>query len=503
MVNEEVLRIINDAGMRLSAEAAQVLEKLDDSVSVARRLVEAEKDAFIITSELVQKYAQQQPEENKIPMPVEVYRSPGFKPEAAEHEPELIIQHENEFSASESRPGTLDNFVEYFNDRFKRTRSILYTRPGENSIQSIASAMGMVKGSKVRVAGIVNNRHITKNGNLLIDIEDDTGTAKVLVTNRDSNRALFADAGGLVLDEVVGFDGSVSAPFIFADSLLWPDVPIHEPKLGGRDLSIAFMSDIHVASRYFLEDQFRSMLRWLNGDCRTERERELAGKIKYIVISGDVVDGVGIYPTQERELVVKDIYEQYALFGKLMEDVPDYIEVVVAPGNHDAVRRAEPQPLFSEDVRKEICSESRGNMQFTSSPSTLDIEGLRVLSYHGTSLDSIIASMPGMSYSQPEKPMAELLKRRNLSPIYGDNPIVPEKKDFMLIGEVPDILVMGHIHKNGYTNYHGTAVLNSGTWQDRTDYQRQQGHIPSPCIMPIYHPRYARLELVNFREGGG
>ncbi|VVC02818.1 DNA polymerase II small subunit [Candidatus Burarchaeum australiense] len=503
MVNEEVLRIVAEAGMRLSAEAAQMLDKMDDATSVVRKLAEGEKDEFIITAGLLHKYAERErpAEETKIPLPVEVYRSPDFKPEAAEHESDLLIESASEVVADTPRPGTLDNFVEYFNDRFRRTRSILHSRPGENSIQSIASVMGMVKGSKARVAGIVNGKHITKNGNLLIDIEDDTGPAKVLVTNRDSNHALFADANCLVLDEVVGFDCSVSAPFLFANTLLWPDVPIRNPKMSERDLSIAFLSDVHVASRHFLEPQFKSMLQWLNGDGKTPREREMAGRIKYLVMSGDLVDGIGIYPSQERELVVKDIYEQYRLFGKFMEDVPDYIEIVLAPGNHDAVRRAEPQPAFSEDIQKEINGPSRGNMHFTTSPSTMMIEGLRVISYHGTSLDSMIASMPGMSYSQPEKPMTELLKRRNLSPIYGENPIVPEKKDFMVIGEVPDILVMGHIHKNGYTNYHGTSVINAGTWQDRTDFQRQQGHMPSPCIMPIFNTRYARLDLVNFREG--
>jgi len=487
--------------MRLSSDAAEMLDELDDSVSVMRKLVEGEKDAFIISKDLLLKFVEK-PDEKKIPMPVDVVRAPYYKPVAAEYESELKIDHASEIKTDSIRPGTLDNFVEYFNDRYKRTASMIRARPGRNSLESIASAMGRQKNSKVRIAGIVNNKRITKNGNMLLDIEDDSGLAKVLVMKRDANLALFADAGKLMLDEVVGFDGSVSSPFIFANSILWPEVPIRTPKIAERNLSIAFISDVHVASRYFLENQFTSMLRWLNGDAKTEKERELAGKVKYIVMTGDLVDGIGIYPTQERELLVTDIYEQYRLFGKLMEDVPDYIEVIMSPGNHDAVRRAEPQPAFGDDLMKDINSNSRGNLHFTASPCTLMMDGLRVLTYHGTSLDSVIAALPGMSYSEPEKPMVELLRRRNLSPIYGDNPIVPEARDYMVIDEVPDVMVMGHIHKNGYTNYNGTAVINSGTWQDRTDFQRQQGHVPSPCQMPIYNMRYARLDVVNFRGNG-
>jgi len=493
-LNEEALRIIDNAGMRLSSEASALLDKMDDAVSVMKKLIEAEPDAFIISPELLQKYAEKA-EDKKIPMPAEVYRSPYFKPAAAEHAPDLKIERETEINVEARRGGTLEDFVEYFNDRFRRTASIIRARPGENVVQSIASTRGMVKNSRVRIVGMVNSKHVTKNGNLLVDIEDESGTAKILVTQDPRNRAVFADAQRLVPDEVVGFEGAVSEPFIFANSLLWPEVPIREPRLAERDLSIAFISDIHVASRFFMEDNFRKMLRWLNGDCPTEKEREAAGKVKYLVIDGDVVDGVGIYPSQERELVITDIYEQYKLFGKMMEDVPEHIEIIVAPGNHDAVRRAEPQPHFPEDLTKEMGGRK---MHFIGSPSNLMIEGLRTLVYHGTSLDSVIAAIPGMSYAQPEKPMVELLRRRNLSPIYGDNPIVPEKHDYMVIHEVPDIMVMGHIHKNGSTNYRGTAVFNSGTWQARTEYQRQQGHEPTPCLLSLYQTRYARLDVVNF-----
>jgi len=496
-MNEEALRVIDNAGMRMSTEAAALLEKMDDAVSVVKKLIEAEPDAFIISPELLQKYSEK-PEEKKIPMPVDVYRSPYFKPEAAEHSADLKIERETEINVEAKRGGTLADFVEYFNDRYRRTASIIKARPGENSVQSIASTRGMVKNSKVRIVGmVVNKPRQTKKGNLMFELEDDSGVAKVLITNDARNRAAFLDVQKLVPDEVVGIDGSVSDPFVFANSLLWPEVPIRTPKLAERDLSMAFISDVHVASRYFLEDNFRKMLRWLNGDCANERERDQAGKVKYLVIGGDIVDGVGIYPTQERELVITDIYEQYKLFGKLMEDVPDYIEIIVAPGNHDAVRRAEPQPHFPEDITKEMGGRK---MHFIGSPTNLMIEGLRTLVYHGTSLDSIIAAIPGMSYAQPEKPMVELLRRRNLSPIYGDNPIVPEKHDYMVIHEVPDLLVMGHIHKNGYTNYRGTAVFNAGTWQARTDFQRQQGHMPTPCLLSLYQARYARLDIVNFMQ---
>jgi len=94
----------------------------------------------------------------------------------------------------------------------------------------------------------------------------------------------------------------------------------------------------------------------------------------------------------------------------------------------------------------------------------------------------------------------ELLKRRHLSPVYGENPIVPERHDYLFINEVPDILHYGHVHHNGYANYRGTTIINAGTWQDTTDYALKQGHLPTPCQLPIYNVRSGNLSVINFKE---
>jgi len=44
--------------------------------------------------------------------------------------------------------------------------------------------------------------------------------------------------------------------------------------------------------------------------------------VKYILVAGDIVDGIGIYPNQEKELVVKDVYKQYEMFDDLFQSFP-------------------------------------------------------------------------------------------------------------------------------------------------------------------------------------
>ena len=103
--------------------------------------------------------------------------------------------------------------------------------------------------------------------------------------------------------------------------------------------------------------------------------------------------------------------------------------------------------------------------------------------YHGASLHDLYSSVNYLSASKPQEAMAELLKRRDLMVSYGmKQPYVPEKKDFMLIREEPDFYFGGDMHHNGYMQYRGCTIINSGTWQDRTDFQIQQGHVPTPGI---------------------
>jgi DNA polymerase II small subunit len=103
--------------------------------------------------------------------------------------------------------------------------------------------------------------------------------------------------------------------------------------------------------------------------------------------------------------------------------------------------------------------------------------------YHGQSLDDVIATTPGLSYSKPAEAMKTLLKARHLAPTYGERtPIAPEQEDMMVITEVPDILHSGHVHVADIQNYRGTLIVNSGAWQAQTKFQQTMGITPTPGI---------------------
>jgi DNA polymerase II small subunit len=429
----------------------------------------------------------------KAPDPIEHVQKTGYAPYASEIDADYSIR----LTENDRAGVNLDGFVSYFRNRMERMRDIIGTqRVGMSGmVQNIDALKNCANGREVTIMGMVLNKIVTKNGNIMIVVDDETGEYKLIFMNGSSKKAkiLFEKARRIVNDEVIAVNGKLSSPFIIANEIIWPDIPIKERKKVEEDIGIAFISDLHIGSKKFMEKNFVNFIKWLNGEYGDRHD--LAGKIKYIVLGGDVVDGIGVYPNQDRDLQIPDIYAQYKLFMDLIEDIPEYVHMFIIPGNHDAVQRAEPQPPLTKALVGDIKGD---NIHMLPNPSFLTLHGVEVLAYHGTSLDSIIRSMPGMSYAEPEGAMVELLKRRHLSPIYGGNIIVPSLKDNMVIDKVPDILNMGHVHKNCLGNYHGVDILNSGTWQARTEFQIIQGHVPSPCILPVYEAKYKRFATLNF-----
>lgn len=470
---------LTDRGIRLTVEAEDLL-RANHSGDMLRKILLLDKP--LVSKEDIEPLIEKSPE-------IEVIQPAEFKPLAKEYESNIKINYALDVTGKSRTRGEVDNFIAHFRNRFERISRMLRR---SNSVPSIELAdVKRHINEKVRVIVFVSDKRETKKGNLLFEIEDLSGTFKVVVSTSKYNEKVMDKARSVLTDDIIAITGKVLEPYIIAEDIEWPDLPVvRDKKQVEIDVATAYLSDLHFGSRYFLDRYLKAFTEWLHG--RGEA-RDLASKVKYICVAGDVADGIGVYPNQEKELVVKDIYEQYRMFDDFIENIPDYIEVIVAPGNHDAVRRGEPQPALPKDLVK-------SDVIRVGNPTSFTIEGIKHLMYHGTSMDSMIASIPKASYMHPEKVMMEYLKRRHLSPIYGGNLIIPENIDYMVVEEPPDILHSGHVHKNGYMQYRGTLIINSGTFQDRTDFQVKQGHVPTPALVPIYEMKYGRLHTLDFKS---
>lgn len=380
--------------------------------------------------------------------------------------------------------GKITDFAAYFRSRFFSLKRIIEKRKDFGVSVPISRAVTL--GREAKIIGMIYEKKETKNGHITLSLEDESGNCTVLIS-KDS--PCFGEM--FVNDEVVGISGKPSSrgDLFIADKIFRPDVPTGHTWVPSDSVSsVAFLSDIHVGSSTFLEKEWKKMIVWLKANSYDM-------DLDYLVLPGDVVDGIGIFPGQEGELSIADIYGQYERLGEYIKEIPDHIRIVIQPGNHDAVRLAEPQPALNSIFTKGFDS----NVIMAGNPVTLEIEGRTVLTYHGKSIDDWVSSVQKLNYEDPISVMREMLTRRHLSPMYGGKTaMAPEKKDYLVIEKVPDIFVSGHVHGAGKMDYRGIKIINASTWQSQTDYQKAHNFNPNPAIMPVVHLGTGATKLMDF-----
>ena len=378
--------------------------------------------------------------------------------------------------------GEIENLIAYFNSRYEKLEKILSQRPELRNYTKIAD----IDDSQDSLSLILMVKEIrsSKNGHKIVEFEDDTGNISILFSQ--NNDELFAEAEKLVRDEVIGVIANKSDDrnFAFGQQIINPGVlRIPEKEM---DFGIVFLSDVHIGSLTFQEDAFLRFIDWINCDFGTEEQRRVAEDIKYLIIGGDIVDGIGVYPNQEQELAIKDITKQYDEAAKFLGNIRSDIKIIIAPGNHDASRVAEPQPAVPEEYAKALYE--LDNVEFISNPGVVSLDGIKVLIYHGRSFDDLVMAVKEFTYEKNDLLMEELMKKRHLAPIYGERtPLASELEDYLVIEEVPDILHTGHVHVNSYRRFNGIHLINSGTFQTQTSFQKIHNIEPTPAEVPVIH----------------
>ena len=360
-------------------------------------------------------------QEKKPSQPIEIKTVKGWKPLAKDYESEVRII--NDITGKRTSEGTTQDFVSLFRDRYQGIRKILCDQRREIAqfipINRIRKTM-----TDIQLIGIVKDVKTTKNGHRFIEIEDDTGSVKLMALK--GNTDIFQLASEVLLDEVIGIVGKISknGDLIIIQNIIYPDIKLqHERKKIESPLCVAFLSDVHMGSNMFMESEWNAFLRWINGDLGNSRQRDVASKLKYLILPGDLVDGIGIYPNQEKELSISNIYDQYKALAKQFEYIPDHITILLQPGNHDAVRPAEPQPAFEKEIRDLFTGKE---YIFIGNPSYFSLHGVEILSYHGQSLLDYSTNIQALSYNEPTEVMKLMLKKRHLAPTYGGyTPLAP------------------------------------------------------------------------------
>ncbi|MBI4738802.1 metallophosphoesterase [Candidatus Woesearchaeota archaeon] len=408
---------------------------------------------------------------------------------------------------------TVQDFVGYFNSRYNLLRRILQDRKelgSPISINRIMQGNTARESEECSIIGLILDKQETKNNNILLTIEDATGTIKVLA--HKNNAEAHAAAKESVLDEVVGIVGTIKENIIFAKSILLPDVPnTKELKKSPDEAYLVGVSCIHIGSNLFLKEEFEKFIRWLRGEHGTPEQRRVARNVRYLFLVGDLVDGVGIYPNQDKDLSIQDIHEQYRTLANYLKMIPPSVHIIISPGNHDAMSIAEPQPPLYKDFAKAMYEIP--NATFVSNPAIVNVHainnfpGFDCLIYHGFSFiyysDAVDHIRSAGGQQRADLIMKFLLKRRHLAPTHTSTLYIPDPhKDNLVIDTVPDLFIGGHLHRCHASNYRNVTTMTCSCWIGTTEYQEKLGLKPQPGRVPVVNLATRQVKMFRFYDDG-
>ncbi|MHA1889198.1 MAG: metallophosphoesterase [Promethearchaeota archaeon] len=402
-----------------------------------------------------------------------------FKPIAAEYDAEIKILKDP--TGKLYTEGKISEFLKVQQDKFEKLSKILQKRPESGGVLPINMINRLENSTEIKFIGMVSEKRLTNAKNYLIQFEDPTGDCVALVQQKKTDVYKLIDY--LLPDHVVIVDGFLSvnektnSRIILVNDIIFPDSPnTHTVQTPEEDIAMCLISDTHFGSIEWLEKIWYRFVDYLNCRVGNHRQRTQAGKIKYLCIAGDIVDGIGVYPNQEKHLRIKDIYQQYEACASYLTDLPDYIEIIIIPGDHDAVRKAVPAPSLPKDFAEPLYNQG---YTMLGNPSMVSLHGIKTQLFHGTSLIDLNMAIPGMSNEDPFGTMKEFIRARDLVPTYGKKTeFAPVEENWFVLDELPDVLHTGHLHKNGYGKYHGILLVNSGCFQDQTEFMDSLGIIP-------------------------
>lgn len=423
-----------------------------------------------------------------------------------EVDPSVIILQSYKEDYTKKRE--VQDFVQYFRKRYESLKKILQIRPELSNVVSINRVLNRRESDFVSIIGLVSDKRVTKNGNVMLELEDPTGSIKVVVTKNKKN--VYDLAKDLVLDEIIGIVGNSGDKIIFGNNIVFPEIPVNkELKKIDDEVSVVFIGDMHIGSNVFFEKEFLNFIDWLNCKAGSKEEKKLAKSVKYLFIVGDLVDGVGVFPNQDKELEIKDIYVQFDLCAKLLSKIREDITIIICPGNHDALRISEPQPVLDKKLAAPLWKLK--NVIMTTNPSLVNINstknfpGFDVLLYHGYSFqyygDTVESIRMEGGTARPDLIMKLLLQKRHLAPTYTSTLYMPDnKQDPLVISKIPDFFATGHLHGTVALDYNNITLMSCSCWQEQTPFMEKMGVQADPCKAVFVSLKTRDVKIINFKK---
>ena len=399
------------------------------------------------------------------------------------------------------------DFTLYFNRRLQYFTNLLSSRVSAENVTNISRLKDLFStNTQVTIIGLISDISQTKNGHYMVTIEDKSGEIKCFV-NKD-NTDLLNSMENFCLDEGIGVKGKVGNNIIWTDEFIIPSPPnSSEMRKTDTEEYVVFISDLHFGAKVFQDEAFQKFLDWINGETQNEELNKIAKKVSYVVIPGDIIEGIGIYPNQGKDARILNTRGQYNEAVRWLSQIPSDIGIIIIPGNHDTDRLSEPQPKLPYD--KAYALYNMSNVIILSNPSIVKLfnkdanGGVDVYMYHGGSFfyyaDKIQHLREKGGAKVPEEVVKFLLEKRHVAPSHGATLYIPDSQnDPLVIRKMPDFFACGHTHKLSLANYKGCTILSCGCWVEMSEYQEKMGMFPDVGKAIVVNTKTRKPRILNF-----
>lgn len=397
-------------------------------------------------------------------------------------------------------------FRELFQNRFKQLSSILMEtlNDPEKIIQKKILADESLNVRSGILLGMVQDTRVLHTNKFVIQLEDPESeiiTNCVMVQDSES----FPEYRDIIRDTVVGIAGVLPKNFQGGDVTAFWGKDVIRPSFKSINFKptsdshrILFIADLHVGSKYFMKSVFAKLIKFLTLRDLNPKYEKIATEINTIIIAGDLVDGIGRFSDQKTKITLHSLQAQYENLASLLMEIPSHIRIVVIPGEHDATQTALPQPAIDKKISKDLLEIPR--LSSHGNPLRLSVEDMKLLIFHGQGNYSLFQKYIQQEQSNPTLGIKHLLEYRHLCPEYGSSiPLAPFKKDYLVINEIPEVIVSGHFHQANFEEYKGVKIITCGTFQRGDQKESHLGRDISIGIFPILDTISGKVDMIDLK----
>ncbi len=350
--------------------------------------------------------------------------------------------------------------------------------------------------------GMVQDTGALHTNRFIINLEDPLSgkTTKCVIVQEPPS---FPEYRNIIRDTVIGIIGVLPKNFaegevtaFWGRDIIRPSFKNHLFEPRNKHSKVLCISDIHFGSKHFAKNLFSKLIAYLNGRTQVNEDSLNPEKINTLIILGDLVAGIKHSKNNTDLEKIRSFEIQYRGLSELLDKIPKRIRIIIIPGERDASQMTIPQSAIDKKVGKSLYSLS--NVQNYGNPVRITINGMKFLIYHGQGYKDMFHDRLKLKSNNLIEGIKELLEYRHLFPEYGPFvPIAPYSKDYLVIDEIPDIIVTGHLHKVNYGSHKGIYIASCGTFLKTS---KEKENLLSLGVFPVIETGTGEIEILDLKK---